>query len=192
MNQIILNNICWGTFCLVWIIGAIYNHFKAKTFRKKLNLRIIVLIGILSIALIGQVIPEYYWNYLNYRAEWLTIVGELLLIISTIFTLWSRVILGIMWSGNAVIKEGHQLRINGPYRVTRHPIYTGILSMILGSILMNGFGLVIFLYFIIIVVLLKYKIRSEEKILTEEFGEEYQNYKSNTPQLLPTFKSFKK
>jgi protein-S-isoprenylcysteine O-methyltransferase Ste14 len=43
-----------------------------------------------------------------------------------------------MWSAAPAVKEGHQLRTTGPYAVTRHPIYTGIPGMMLGSGLLAG------------------------------------------------------
>ena len=46
-----------------------------------------------------------------------------------------------MWSMDAAVKEGHRLRTEGPYGITRHPIYTGLLGMLLGSLLLAGVGL---------------------------------------------------
>ena len=65
----------------------------------------------------------------------------MLLVASTAFTLWARVALGRMWSATPnMLRAGHQLRTDGPYGITRHPIYTGLFGMILGTVLLNGFG----------------------------------------------------
>ena len=45
-----------------------------------------------------------------------------------------------MWSAAPAVKEGHQLRTSGPYAITRHPIYTGLLGMLLGTLLAAGAG----------------------------------------------------
>ena len=45
-----------------------------------------------------------------------------------------------MWSGAPAVKQEHQLRTNGPYSITRHPIYTGMLGMLLGCLLVTGGG----------------------------------------------------
>ena len=60
-------------------------------------------------------------------------IGLVILLGSTVFTLWARFALGTMWTLDARLKEGHALRTDGPYRITRHPIYTGILGMLLRS-----------------------------------------------------------
>jgi protein-S-isoprenylcysteine O-methyltransferase Ste14 len=55
-----------------------------------------------------------------------------------VFTLWARFSLGTMWSVAPKVKGDHQLRTHGPYAVTRHPIYTGLLGMMLGATLLAG------------------------------------------------------
>ena len=52
-----------------------------------------------------------------------------ILVGSTVFTLWARWTLGKMWSSVPAVREKHELRTEGPYRVTRHPAY-GAPSMI--------------------------------------------------------------
>lgn len=192
MSQYLLMVICWGAFFIVWLAGAIYNHYKIKVIsRRQTNYIKILLLTIFVVWLIGKYIPNDYWKLLSYSGKWLKVTGSLLLICSTIFTIWSRLVLGKMWSSDAVIKEGHKLHIEGPYSITRHPIYTGILGMLLGSMLMKDFDLAVIVYFISILILLKFKIKNEEKILIETFGEEYLNFKKIIPQLFPTLKSLK-
>ena len=63
-----------------------------------------------------------------------------LLIASTVFAIGARFALGRSWSigPRAAVEDG--LRTDGPYAVTRHPIYTGLLGMMLGSALLGGLG----------------------------------------------------
>jgi len=92
-----------------------------------------------------------------------------------------------MWSSSPEIKVGHQLRTDGPYRITRHPIYTGLIGMLLGTLLISEVGAWI-LYFPIVVVALVIKVSSEERLLKETFGEEYIQYQQRVPQLVPGLK----
>lgn len=176
--------ICWGAFCLVWVIGGIYNLLKAPTTQKRSAFLPVWIIAIVAIVLIVQLVPSHFWTFMTFRSPWLQIVGAACLIIFTAFTLWARWSLGIMWSSMPVIKVGHQLRTDGPYRITRHPIYTGILGMLLGTVLISGVGAWV-LYFAIMVVALIIKVAFEERLLKETFGEQYIQYQQRVPQLVP-------
>jgi protein-S-isoprenylcysteine O-methyltransferase Ste14 len=59
---------------------------------------------------------------------------------ATALTIWARLALGVMWSAAPTLKQEHKLRTGGPYAVTRHPIYTGLLGMMPGSLLLAGAG----------------------------------------------------
>ena len=72
----------------------------------------------------------------------------------------------------------------GPYAITRHPIYTGLLAMLLGTLLVSGGGLWI-VPFPVALILLEFKIRIEERLMTAEFPEEYPYYRQRVPQLAP-------
>ena len=89
-----------------------------------------------------------------------------------------------MWAAVAKIKEGHQLRTEGPYRITRHPIYTGLIGMLLGSLLIGGFGVWV-LYFTVGLIAVIVKAMSEERLLKETFGEQYTHYQQRVPGLIP-------
>ena len=49
------------------------------------------------------------------------------------FAVWARHYLGRNWSGTVTVKQDHELIRSGPYRLVRHPIYTGLLLAILGT-----------------------------------------------------------
>ena len=61
-------------------------------------------------------------------------VADILTGAGLIVALWARTILGTNWSSNVVLKEQHELIERGPYRFVRHPIYTGVLLMVLGTV----------------------------------------------------------
>jgi protein-S-isoprenylcysteine O-methyltransferase Ste14 len=182
--------ICWGTFIFVWIVGAIYNYLKVPVARKMNNfVQILLFIILLSITV--RYIPASYWALITYENVWLEILGSILLVIFTIFTIWSRIVLGKMWSNTAQIKENPKLHTEGPYSIVRHPIYTGILGMLLGTAFINGFG-VFLAFFFFAFILFKIKINTEEKLLIETFGDEYKNFQKHTPQLFFKLNFFKR
>jgi protein-S-isoprenylcysteine O-methyltransferase Ste14 len=93
--------------------------------------------------------------------------------------------LGKEWSITARVIEGHKLATQGPYRFVRHPIYTGMLGMLLAT------GLAIsYWYCLLIAVLIFFagtiiRVRSEEKLLHEQFGAEFEAYVARVPAMLP-------
>ncbi len=91
----------------------------------------------------------------------------------------------IVGSVRLEIVEGHKLLTEGIYKHIRHPLY---LSQILGII---GMAMVLtsligVVYFAIIMIpLLLVRIRIEEEMLIEAFGDEYREYQKRTKKLIP-------
>ena len=121
---------------------------------------------------------------LEVHAPWVRLLGLAILLAATALTLWARLALGAMWTAAPTVKQEHQLRTSGPYAITRHPIYTGLLGMLLGSGLLLGAGRWI-LYFPIYLVLLQFKIHTEERLMLAEFPDDYPRYRQRVPQLVP-------
>ncbi len=68
--------------------------------------------------------------------------------------------------------------------MTRHPIYTGLLGMMLGATLLSGIGQWIVL-FPVGLILFEVKIRMEEHLMLATFPEKYPGYRRQVPQLVP-------
>jgi protein-S-isoprenylcysteine O-methyltransferase Ste14 len=175
--------VCWGAYALTWLAGANYNESRAPAERTRA--RWSVATGWVIVGVAWAAVPGADWNSLVvHPPSWVRILGLSILLAATAFTLWARRVLGTMWSGTPMVKQEHQLRTNGPYGVTRHPIYTGMLGMMLGSLLLAGAGrwivpLPVFL------VLFEIKIRVEERLMLAEFPDDYQRYRQRVPQLVP-------
>ena len=88
------------------------------------------------------------------------------------------------WSRAVAFKEDHELITTGLYHYVRHPIYTGVLLMILATALSVG-TLSAGIGFVIIVLGLWFKLRAEEELLTKHFPKEYLAYKDRTKALIP-------
>jgi len=181
--------VCWGAFFLTWIGGALYNALKGpKVLRRRVGSWRWWLIGIIGILMIRfemnstTYIHAASWSTLTFSVSELQIVGAILLIVGTLFTLWSRLVLGTMCSSVATVKSDHQLRTTGPYRITRHPIYTGILGMLAGTTLVYFVALPVL---VVSVAIFLRKIADEERLMVEQFGEQYMEYKNRVPQLIP-------
>jgi protein-S-isoprenylcysteine O-methyltransferase Ste14 len=98
--------------------------------------------------------------------------------------IWARYHLGQNWSATVTLKEGHELIRSGPYGRIRHPIYTGMLVAFAGTALtlgeyrgLLGFALATSTFF--------FKARKEERYLTQEFGDRFQEHMRHTGMFLP-------
>ena len=119
---------CWGVVVVTWIAGALYGARNAHP-RHQSSSASLWAIG----SVVGAiVVVQFAWNdvrRLTDHSWWLELPGLVLLVVSTVFAIWARLSLGRMWSASPnVIQEHHELRTDGAYAITRHPIYTGLSS----------------------------------------------------------------
>lgn len=112
------------------------------------------------------------------------LIGLTLAALGAAVALWSRVLLGKNWSIAVQQKEGHELIKRGPYRVVRHPIYSGLLLLFTGHALIVGDYRAI-LAVIIVFVSFWFKLKKEEDVLTKVFGDRYTQYKKETKAIVP-------
>lgn len=82
---------------------------------------------------------------------------------------WARLHLGRLWSANVTRKEDHRVVDTGPYRLVRHPIYTGFIVIYLGLAILCASGLAL-VAVAVITFGLWLKARLEEQFLAEELG----------------------
>jgi len=113
------------------------------------------------------------------------LAGVILIGISLLLFIWARLSLKALYSGRLQVTIGHTIVQHGPYHLIRHPAYLAYIMMCLGIAI--GFSSLISLVAIPLLLLpgLLYRIHTEEKILTTEFGDEYIRYARRTWRLVP-------
>jgi protein-S-isoprenylcysteine O-methyltransferase Ste14 len=121
---------------------------------------------------------------LSVSATYVRVIGLAVLAVSTVFAIWARVALGTSWSVGPRVTGDRQLHTRGPYAVTRHPIYTGLLGMLLGTAMLGGLGEWIVPAVVGLIAVVA-KIRMEERLLLAVFPDEYRRYRAHVPQLIP-------
>lgn len=174
---------CWGLLVVIWTVGAVHAARRAphKRARSRPGLGKLPLVAVPLTWAVGVLFPFERWPALP---AGLATAAAGILPLCTAFALWSRVSLGAMWTPGPSIRSGHVLRTGGPYAVTRHPIYTGVLAMILCTALISQQCWALALC-AVAVLTLRIKIRTEEQLLREVFGQEYGTYRARVPRLLP-------
>ena len=187
--------VCVGVVVAVWVAGALYNalrspHSASPAPRERTRSQPGMtagdrgLIGVAVVCLGLAIAGRSHFGDLAVGALWVQVLGLAVLAASTVFTLWARFSLGTMWSVAPQVQGDHQLRTHGPYAVTRHPIYTGVLGMLLGATLLSGIGQWIVL-FPVGLILFEVKIRMEEHLMLATFPDKYPRYRRQVPQLVP-------
>jgi protein-S-isoprenylcysteine O-methyltransferase Ste14 len=100
------------------------------------------------------------------------------------FCFWARRTLGGNWSGAVTLKKNHELIQKGPYGLSRHPMYTGILTGILGTAMTIG-QLGNFLGVALLTFAMIRKMGMEEAYMTRHFGRRYLDYSKRVKRLVP-------
>jgi protein-S-isoprenylcysteine O-methyltransferase Ste14 len=177
----------WLVFWIVWLLAAFVSRraVQRQTYGSRALQSSFIFIGLIFIF--------NFWNF--FRSGWLTarvvpetlfwaVLGAATTVAGVLLCFWARAILGKNWSGTVTIKRDHQLIVRGPYSFVRHPIYTGLLTGMLGTALVYGY-LRCFIGVFIIGVGLWMKSQIEERFMIQQFGEQYSRYRQRVRALVP-------
>jgi len=93
--------------------------------------------------------------------------------------------LGSNWSGKLEIAQGHQLIVVGPYRRVRHPMYTALFCIALAYALLSANWIVAASNIVAVTSMYLARVRDEEQMLIDQFGDEYRAYMRRTGRLIP-------
>jgi len=173
--------LCWTAMILYWITTAL--SVKRTVERHSwMWQRVIVYSAIAALFVL-------YWNGYAGPILWtrtlaIGITADITTLFGLLIQLWARTSLGRNWSADVTFKEKHELIDRGPYRFIRHPIYSGLLLLILGTALWHGHvdG---FIILILISVGVYVRARQEERLLAKHFPESYPPYKKRTTMFIP-------
>jgi protein-S-isoprenylcysteine O-methyltransferase Ste14 len=93
--------------------------------------------------------------------------------------------LGKQWAVSARLVEGHKLIADGPYRLVRNPIYTGMFGMLIATGLAVGRWSTLLMAIVIFAAGTYIRIRIEERLLRGQFGSEFDEYVRRVPAVIP-------
>lgn len=118
---------------------------------------------------------------------WLPLAGVLgasLTVMGLGLSIWGKMRLGRWFSATFGVKEGHVLVTDGPYGVTRHPIYSGLLIAVAGTAVTWNLASLLLLGAALSVTLYGHTFH-EEALFTQHFGDAYRRYQRLVPRLVP-------
>jgi protein-S-isoprenylcysteine O-methyltransferase Ste14 len=175
----------WALWLVYWIVAAVgaKESRRIESVGSRLSHTVPLILGG---ALIGS--PHILGGHLNQRFvpdtptwNW---AGTMLVAFGLAFAVVARIWLGRNWSSMVELKKDHELIRSGPYRWVRHPIYTGLLTALLGTVLAVGNWRAVLGLALIVVAVIR-KLTLEERFMAEHFGDAYARYRAEVPALLP-------
>jgi protein-S-isoprenylcysteine O-methyltransferase Ste14 len=191
VEQSIFKTIYLTGFIIIFGIRLFY-RWRARTNRIEVSRKNILEILLLAQAAVGiAAIPLVYvftsrLDFADYRLPaWAGWIGAAIFA-PAVFLLWrSHADLGRNWSQTLELREGHRLVTRGVYEYVRHPMYAAFFlwgfaqplllhNWIAGWSHLASFSL---LYF--------FRVRREERMMLDEFGEKYQAYMNKTGRIVP-------
>lgn len=178
-------NIAWIVFGAFWLAAVGFSKPQARTVPtlSRLAQSAILFTGFLLIFH-----PWFRYGWLGiplwHTTAVLAVTGLVLTWLGVLFAIWARITLGSNWSGRPMVKIDHQLIVKGPYRLARHPIYTGLLLAGAGSALAVGKSCIV-PGLALVLLGISIKIVQEERLMTETFPAAYPDYRSRVKALIP-------
>ena len=175
----------WLTFTLYWSRASTGDSVITRSESRGSRFAHAILVNTAFLLLFLQIFPRI--PGVPYRvlpsSTIFVMAGLILQIVMFILAIWARFHLGRHWRGVIAILDDHQLIRSGPYRLVRHPIYTAMLGMFVGTAMISGRWPAL-LGLILSAIAYWRKVRIEEHYLHDAFGEEYKEYSRITPALI--------
>jgi protein-S-isoprenylcysteine O-methyltransferase Ste14 len=185
-----MNHSTWVLIEASWIAWAVY--WVAMAFATKRTVerggffgyRVVTLLVLVACVAVGRLLHLSTHSPLWRAPLAVGVVSDCIVLAGAVFTVWARIVLGRNWSAEVTFKQDHELIESGPYALARHPIYTGLILMGLGTAIDYGraFG------FAILIALccgLWWKARQEERIMRRHFPRAYADYRTRVRAIVP-------
>lgn len=169
----------------MWLTQPLFT-FRETTDNKGTDKFSVLLILIASF--ISIVWSEAEWAYINNASSGntiLTAAGFIMVTGGIALRIWAIIVLGSHFTVTVRLNEEHRVISKGPYAVLRHPSYSGAFFAITGSAFFLNAVSAIFISIIAMIIAYYFRIKSEEKLLTDYFGKSYTDYARNKKRLIP-------
>lgn len=174
-----------GSFA--WFVPLVLKRRKAEA-PQQLDRRArwgVLLVGV-GYSLLWQ---TRFWT--RSPAGWRIVWSVVCFIVASVFSWSAAGALGRHWRIEAGLNADHELVRSGIYRFVRHPIYTSMLFVVIGT------GLILAPLYLVAVAVLVYmlgteiRVRVEDGLLASRFGKEFQDYQHSVSAYLPIPKQAK-
>lgn len=170
--------VIWAAFWLYWLVAAFSMKKGRVLWSRALRIRVVLLVVVVLLTRSGA----FRGEHVN-TDRWRSGVGIALLLVGLGFAVWARLHIGRNWGTPMTRKDDPELITSGPYRLVRHPIYSGVLLAGVGTAVALSW-----LWLIVVGLVAGYFIYSatvEERYMTERFPQAYPAYVRSSKMLVP-------
>jgi protein-S-isoprenylcysteine O-methyltransferase Ste14 len=168
----------WVVFWTYWLVAAFSMKRQHVAWSRELRIRAVIVVLAILLLRFGA-----FQNKGLNSDPWRAGLGLVLFAVGLGFAVWARINIGRNWGTPMSQKNDPDLVTSGPYRLVRHPIYSGILVAGVGTAVALSWAWLIAValagvYFV-------YSATIEERNLTDRFPDTYPAYSRSTKMLVP-------
>lgn len=170
----------------VTVIVALFSDVGMRTGEREDRQNRWVVPALSALGLLAAFVPALSerFGFLVFGGEGVRWLGVATYVVGGVLRLAPVFALGRRFSGLVAIQPNHQLVTSGVYGRIRHPSYLGLLLIMTGWALAFGSVLGLALSALAVVVVIA-RIKSEETLLADHFGADYDAYRRRTARLIP-------
>jgi protein-S-isoprenylcysteine O-methyltransferase Ste14 len=184
----------WAAIITEMVIRAPIGRQQRKEPKseRRVNTQETILLSLLFLAMFF--LPLFYsttnWlDFANYSLpNWAGWLGVILILLALAIFRQSHADLGLNWSPSLEIRKEHKLITNGIFRYIRHPMYASQWIWVIAQPLLLQNWLAGFLDLFVFIFFYTLRVRAEEKMMLETFGDEYREYMKKTGAIFPKMK----
>ena len=175
----------WAVFVIYWAIAAlVMKRLDRGAMRSGMATRFGIFVTIaVAIALVKRSSELRALQLAQFQSLPMAVSGAIIASLGVILAFSARAAIGRNWAPPATRRTDTELVTTGPYAFVRHPIYGGILLMMIGT----AIGLIPTWWLVAAAagIYFLYSARAEERFMTERFPDSYPAYRARTKMLLP-------
>ncbi len=179
-------------FSIIWIIWCTSEVLLNRLIRsgagdkKNQDKGSLALIWIMvALGITSGIMLVWFPKFAMSNEQMIPYIGLIIIVAGIILRFFSIWTLGKYFTVDVTIRDNHQIKKDGLYKIVRHPSYSGSLLSFIGFGVSLNNWLSLFAIVVFITTAFLYRIKIEEKALINHFGTDYLNYKKETYRLIP-------
>ena len=144
-----------------------------------------VWVGIMVSVVAGVYVAAYWPVAALPLGQMFAVAGVFLFVLGLSLRWWAIITLGRFFTVDVTIEKDHELVERGPFRVVRHPSYTGVLLAFVGfALTLRNWAALLVILLPIVAVFIR-RMNVEEEALSRALGSRYVDYMKRTKRLVP-------